>query len=498
MSARTDDGFNGLQLPVGFTFVAGTGMRGLMLLVLLLALAGPGWAAPAIGPSSPRVVVLLEVRGPIGPASRDFIQHGLEQARTRNAAAVILKLDTPGGLDGSMRDIIQAILASPVPVIGYVAPEGARAASAGTYILYACHLAAMAPATNLGAATPVQIGGLPLPGRPPSDDRSSEPADKPADKLADKPAAQPDAKSVPAGSDLERKIVNDARAYLRALAQAHGRNAEWAEQAVTEAASLSARDALQRGVIDLIAADVPDLLERANGRLVDVSGEKRSLVTRGLTVETLVPDWRNQVLATIAHPLVAYVLLLVGVYGLFFELVNPGTALPGVLGGICLLLALFAFQVLPVNYTGLALLLLGLAFMVAEAFLPSFGALGVGGIAAFVAGSLLLWDETGPGYEVPLALILGFALASAAVLLGLATLMVRQRRRPVVSGAEQMLGATGSVMADDASRAWIHGESWWVRADRPLRRGERIRVTGRNGLTLFVQPLDSDKGETLS
>lgn len=470
-------------------------MGRLTLLVLLLALAAFGWAGPAVEPSSARVVVLLEVRGPIGPASRDFIQRGLEQARARNAAAVILKLDTPGGLDSSMRDIIQAILASPVPVIGYVAPEGARAASAGTYILYACHLAAMAPATNLGAATPVQIGGLPLPGRPHGDDRPNDPA---APNPAEKPATQPDAKPAPAGSDMERKIVNDARAYLRALAQLRGRNAEWAERAVTDAASLSALDALQQGVIDLIAADVSDLLGQADGRLVQVNGAKRPLATRGLAVETLIPDWRNQVLAMIAHPMVAYVLLLVGVYGLFFELSNPGAALPGVLGGICLLLALFAFQVLPINYAGLALLLLGLAFMVAEAVVPSFGALGVGGVVAFIAGSLLLWDETGPGYEIPLALILGFALASAAILIGLATLMVRHGRRPVVSGGEQLLGAIGTVMADDASRAWIHGESWRIRADRPLRRGERIRVASRDGLTLFVQPLDFDKGETPS
>ena len=294
---------------------------------------------------------------------------------------------------------------------------------------------------------------------------------------------------------MERKLVNDARAYIRSLAQLRGRNAEWAERAVTEAASLSAQDALQKGVIDLVATDIPDLLKQADGRRVDIAGDKQPLATRGLTVETLQPDWRNQILATIAHPMVAYVLLLVGIYGLFFELSNPGAALPGVLGGICLLLALFAFQVLSVNYAGLALLLLGLAFMIAEAFLPSFGALGLGGIAAFVAGSLLLWDETGPGYEIPLALILGFALASAAVLIGLATLLVRQRRRPVVSGAEEMLGATGAVMADDPGRVWIHSESWLARADRPLRPGERVRVVGRAGLTLLVQSLDSDPGE---
>ena len=462
----------------------------LAALILAAMLAVFGGSATAATPAS-GLALALEVRGTIDPASRDFILRGLVQAQERNAIVAILKLDTPGGLDSSMRDIIQAILASPVPVIGYVAPDGARAASAGVYLLYACHLAAMAPATNLGAATPVQLGGLPLSTPPPREPAQEPSAPKPGDSSA-APLT-----TAPAPADIiERKLINDARAYLRSLAQLRGRNIEWAEKAVTEAASLSARDALQQGVIDLVAADMADLLRQADGRQVTVAGGNQSLATQGLTVETLQPDWRTRLLGMIAHPMTAYILLLVGVYGLVFELAHPGLAAPGVLGGICLLLALFAFQVMPVNAAGLALLLLGLGLMVAEAFAPSFGALGLGGIAAFVAGSLLLWDETGPGYEIPLALILGFALASTVLLIGLATLLIRQRTRPVVSGAEELVGATGAVMADDPGRIWIHSESWLARAPRPLRPGEPIRVTRREGLTLWVQPLDFNKEES--
>lgn len=468
-------------------------MRAFKIVILLLMWTAISWASPPSDSSSSSQALLLEIRGAIGPASRDFILSGLEKARERKVAAVILQIDTPGGLDSSMRDIIQAILASPVPVIGYIAPEGARAASAGTYILYACHVAAMAPATNLGAATPVQIGGLPMPTQPSDPGQSSEPSEEPAQDQSNSPETRkPSEKSAPPiSSNMERKLINDARAYLRSLAQLRGRNVEWAEQAVTEAASLSAQDALQQKVINIVAANVPELLAQIDGRSVTVAGKTHELATGKLTIEVLKPDWRNQLLAMIAHPMVAYVLMLIGVYGLFFELSNPGAVAPGVLGGICLLLALFAFQALPVNYAGLALLLLGLTFMVAEAFAPSFGILGLGGIAAFVTGSLLLWDETGPGYEVPLSLIMGFALASAVVLIGLATLMLRQRHRPVVSGQEQLLGAIGVVTDEEAGWARIHSESWRIHAQQPLLRGERVQVTGRKGLTLFVQPLDS-------
>lgn len=422
--------------------------------------------------------VLIEISGPIGPATSAYFLKAQQQAVESGARLIVLRMDTPGGLDTAMRDIIKAILGSPVPVAGYVAPGGARAASAGTYILLACHVAAMAPATNLGAATPVPIGG-------------SWPVPRKLKEEKDKAEEGGKAESVPPEDALERKVVNDAVAYIRSLVEQRGRNADWAEKAVREAASLSAEKALQEQVIDLVAADVPELLRKLDGRKLRTSAGEVTLSTAHLVLQTVRPGWRFELLSILTNPTVAYVLLLAGLYGLLLEGYHPGAILPGVAGAICLLLAMYSFQLLPVNYAGLGLILLGVALMVAEAFATSFGVLGIGGVTAFVFGSIMLMDVDVPGYRINLGIIAGIAVSAAAILALTLYLLWRARHTPVVTGVGNLIGQKAEVFEARGNEGWAYvaGERWRVRSTQDLRRGDRLRVVRVDGLTLTVEAI---------
>ncbi|WP_070086488.1 nodulation protein NfeD [Pseudomonas sp. NBRC 111141] len=432
-----------------------------LLLLLLLGITPGGQAAPG-------AVWVLGIDDAIGPASADYLIRSLGQAQAQGAQLVVIRMDTPGGLDSAMRQMIKAILASPVPVATYVAPSGARAASAGTYILYASHVAAMAPGTNLGAATPVQIGGPP---GAPKDDKAK-------------------------GSDdetLARKQVNDATAYIRGLAQLRGRNADWAEKAVREAVSLPASEALRLNVIDQVADDLPALLRKLDGKTLVVAGQPRQLHTASASLVEHLPDWRTRVLAVITNPSVALILIMIGVYGLLFEFMSPGSTVGGVVGGICLLLALYALQLLPVSFAGVALIVLGIAFMIAEAFLPSFGVVGFGGIVAFVVGALILIDTDAPGFGIPLALIGTLGVLSALLIGGVLGMALKARQRALVSGDAGLVGSlvpVTQVMADNPLRGVVlaQGEQWQVQCATPLQAGQNVRVTARHGVMLDVSP----------
>jgi membrane-bound serine protease (ClpP class) len=417
---------------------------------------------------------LVEVNGPIGPVSQELIMRGIESAESDAATMVILQMDTPGGLDHSMREIIQGILDAHVPVTTFVSPQGSRAASAGTYILYASHIAAMAPATNLGAATPVQIGGTPT--TPVEPDKAGK--------------QQGDGGK----TSMEKKIINDAAAYIKGLAKLRGRNEAWAEMAVREAASLTAEEALEKNVIDLVADDLSALLQQLDGKEVNVKGRTVTLETKGLVIERIIPDWRSSLLAIITNPNIAFVLMLVGIYGLILEFSNPGIILPGVVGTICLLMALYAFQVLPINYAGLALLCLGLAFIIAEMFVTSGGILGLGGVVAFTVGSIMLFDDKYIAVSIPL--IGGTAMVGGGFMLWILKKFSSLRHRQVVSGAEYMIGRSGTVMEDFTGRGRVEvdGESWMADSDEQLTAGQTISVEAIDKLVLKVRPNNNTLG----
>ncbi len=451
----------------------------LLLLVAMLCAQDVRGQEPAVGVAadhSDRIAIVLDLEGPIGPATRDFLIRSLETAAEREAVLVIVRMDTPGGLDASTRDIIKAILNSPVPVATFVSPPGARAASAGTYILYASHVAAMSPATNVGAATPVSmIGGTPAPG-------GKSPLEQEGGK--------DDGNEADAGDAMTKKVVNDSAAYIRSLADLRGRNADWAERAVREADSITSEKALELGVIDFIADDVGELLEKADGMVVKVNDVEIELETSDLVTEKLEPDWRNALLGVITSPTIAYLLLLIGVYGLILEGYNPGSILPGVVGAICLLLALYALQMLPVNYAGLGLIVLGVILIIAEVMSPTFGVLGFGGVIAIVIGSIILIDTDVPGFGVSRPLIGSIAAVSSLGLMGLIWFAVRARHRPVVSGREELIGAAGVALEnfDGEGHVYIHGERWSAAAESPVQANQGVVVTGLDGLVLKVRP----------
>lgn len=444
---------------------------GRLILVLLAIIA----VTPPTLAQSNNSVIVSDISGVIGVATTRQLTLTIDQAKAKQAEALIIRLDTPGGLVSSTRELIKQIIASPIPIVVYVAPSGARAASAGTFLVYAAHVAAMAPGTNLGAATPIEIGSIP--GLPPP--RRDEPRKNGKDASGTQPQTA-----------AERKSVNDVVALLRSLAQLRNRNTDFAERAVRDAATLTAEDAHREAVIEIVASNMDDLLAQLDGRKITIGGVERTLATKTAQIVRVEPDLRTLLLSVISNPNVAFLLMMIGFYGVILEFWNPGTFVPGVVGGISLILAMIGLAALPVNYGALGLLVLGIALMIGEVFTPGIGVLGIGGLAAFIAGAYFLFEGAGADIEIAISLplIIGMATATALVIFGVIAAAMKARRRPPLTGAEQIIGSIGQVIAwqDGAGQVRVLGEVWNARASNPIQPGNTVRVIGREGLTLIV------------
>jgi len=427
-------------------------VRRFLVAAIALLLAVPGVALPA-APAGKGVLVAT-IAAPIGPVTADYLAAVIERAVEEDAELLVVELDTPGGLDSAMRQMVQAILKSRVPVAVYVSPQGARAASAGVLITLAADVAAMSPGTNIGAAHPVSVGGGAM------------------------------------DNTMSRKVENDAAAYARSLAAGRGRNVDWAESAVRQSASLSEIDALDRKVVDLVASSLPDLLARIDGRKIRKGDVTVTLRTKGAPVTRVPMGLRLRVLSALADPNIAYILMMIGVYGIYFELASPGAVFPGVVGGISLLLGFYALQTLSANYAGFLLILLAVVLFILEIKIASYGALTMGGIVSLVLGSMMLFRSGGdPFLRVSWTVIAVMAALSAVFFTAVVSLAVRAQKRKPSTGSEGMGGEIGEAVTDIDPRGKVRvvGELWDARCDQPVRKGEMVIVKGLDGMTLIVE-----------